>query len=64
MQGVLAILVSKSCIDLKNLSFTHSLFNCVLSLENTKYRAIWLKSATILYQTVQLLVNDLRDHPS
>lgn len=32
MQQVLAILVSKSCIDLQNLSFTHSLFNCVLSL--------------------------------
>lgn len=64
MQQVLAILVSKNCIDLKNLSFTHSLFNIVLSLENTKYKGLWLKSSTILYQTVQLLINNLRDNPT
>lgn len=64
MQQILAILVSRNCIDLKSLNFTHSLFNIVLSLENTKYKSLWLKSSTILYQTLQLLVNDLRDNPS
>jgi hypothetical protein len=64
MLSILAILVSKNCIDLKNLIFTYGLFNIVLSLENTKYRSLWIKSTTILYQTLQLLVNDLRDNPS
>lgn len=64
MQQILAILVSKNCIDLKNMGFTHSLFNVVLSLENTKYKVLWLKSSTILYQTLVLLVNDLKDNPT
>lgn len=32
MLQILAILVSKNCIDLKNLNFTYNLFNIVLSL--------------------------------
>ncbi len=64
MQQILAILVSKNCIDLNNLAFTHSLFNIVLSLDNTKYKQIWLKSSTILHQTLLLLVNDFKDNPT
>jgi hypothetical protein len=64
MLAILAILVSKNCIDLKNLTFTYGLFNIVMSLENSKYKSLWIKSTTILYQTLQLLINDIRDNPS
>lgn len=64
MQQILAILVSKTSIQLSQMGFTHSLFNVVLSLENSKYKSLWIKSSTILYQTLLLLINDLKDNPT
>lgn len=64
MQQILAVLVSKTSIQLSQMGFTHSLFNVVLSLENSKYKSLWTKSNTILYQTLLLLINDLKDNPT
>jgi hypothetical protein len=64
IQQILAILVSKNCIRLNNMSFTHNLFNIILGLENVKYKQLWIKSTVILYQSVALLVNELEDNQS
>jgi hypothetical protein len=64
VQEILAILVSKNCIELKNMAFTLSFFNAVLSLHNSKSRELWLKSATILYQALVLLLNCCNNSPS
>lgn len=64
LQNILAMLVSKNCIQLNQMGFTHSLFNLIFSLENSRYRTLWIKSSTILYQATLLLSNQLRDEHS
>ena len=64
LQAILALLVSKNSISLNQMRFAHSLYNLVLSLDNSKYRSLWMKSCTILYQTTVLLANQIRDEPS
>jgi hypothetical protein len=62
LQQVLAILVSKNCVCLTHMDFTHNLFNILLGLQNNKYKQLWLKSTVILYQILALLINDLEEN--
>ena len=64
LQQILILLLSKSTISLDKISFAHSLINVLMSLENTKYRILWLKTTSALVQIMLLITNDIRDEPT
>lgn len=57
------MLISKKNIELDNIIFVQSLINLYLSLENNRYRVLWLKTTSSFAQITLLLTNELRENP-
>ena len=64
VQHILLLLVSKNTINLGNISFTHSIINIMLSLDNNRYKKIWAKSYAVITQIILLYINELNDDPN
>jgi len=55
------LLVSKNTFSLTNISFTHSIINILLSLDNNRHKKLWLKTHAILFQIILLYINELNE---